>query len=99
MKLYIVVAAALAAGLKAAQACHALRAFGADYPHLDEYWFREHNNIVVLEHPDVEALADELQEAGLRLSRFHEPDQDDALTAFCAEPAAWRALSNVPLMR
>jgi hypothetical protein len=99
MKLYIVVAAALSVGLKAAQACHAMRAFTAAYPHLDAYWFHEHNNIVVLEHHDVPSLADALEGAGLRLARFHEPDLDDELTAICAEPAAWRELSNVRLMR
>lgn len=50
MKLYIVVARALSAGLKIAQACHALRAFTAEHPKLDHVWYTESNNIVVLEH-------------------------------------------------
>jgi hypothetical protein len=97
MKLYIVLEKALASGLKIAQACHALRAFTGEYPHLDQYWFHESNNIVVLQQDDIPSLADKLEEKGYRLSRFFEPDLDNELTAICVEPAAWKQLSNLPL--
>lgn len=97
MKLYVVVWSALSHGLRAAQACHAMRAFGAQYPVLERYWFEEHNNIVILQHEDIPSLAERLEAAGLRLARFHEPDLDNALTAICVEPAAERLLSSVRL--
>jgi hypothetical protein len=97
VKLYIIVREALSTGLKIAQACHALRAFVGDYPHLDAYWHAEHNNIVVLQVDDIDSLADRLEAAGFRISKFREPDLDDQLTAFAAEPAAWKHLSSLRL--
>lgn len=97
MKLYIVVLSALGHGLKAAQACHAVCAFGAAYPHIYEFWYHESNNIVVLQEDDVPSLADRLEKEGLRVARFHEPDLDGALTAICIEPNGQRFLSSLPL--
>jgi hypothetical protein len=97
VKLYIVVRDSLKPGLAAAQAIHAAFLFGEQYPHLKDYWYKEHNNIVVLQNDDVAALAVRLEEAGFRLSRFHEPDLDNQLTAICVEPEAWRMLSSVKL--
>lgn len=97
MKLYIVVRDSLRSGLAAAQAIHAAFLFGEQFPHLKDYWYKEHNNIVVLQHDDIDALADRLEAAGFRLSRFHEPDLDNQLTSICVEPGAWRALSSIKL--
>jgi hypothetical protein len=97
MKMYVIVKKTLTAGLKCAQAIHAFRAFCGEYPHIDEYWYKESNNIVVLQDDDIETMADKLEELGYRLSRFHEPDLDNQLTAICVEPNAWKHLSNVPL--
>lgn len=99
MKLYIVVRAALSAGLKCAQAVHAFRAFVGDHPVIEHHWHTEHNNVVVLEHDDPEALAGELAARELRLSVFREPDLDGQLTAICVEPAGGRWLSTLPLAR
>jgi hypothetical protein len=96
-KLYIVVNAALNAGLIAAQACHALRQFVGDHPVLDAQWHAQSNNIVVLEHDDVASIAARMEASGLAVSRFHEPDLDDALTAIAVEPHDGRLLSNLPL--
>jgi hypothetical protein len=95
--LYVIVNAALAAGLKCAQAIHAFRAFVGEYPDLEAQWHQGHNNIVVLQHDDLPGLAERLAGAGFKLSQFHEPDLGDALTAICAEPGAWRQLSSLPL--
>lgn len=97
MKLYVVVRAALSAGLKCAQAIHAFRQFVGEYPVLEQYWHAEHNNIVVLQHEDPETLAGGLRSMGLRLSEFREPDLGDELTAICVEPAGGRYLSSLPL--
>lgn len=99
MKLFVVVRSTLSAGLKMAQAIHAFRGFAADHPILESYWHAEHNNIVVLQHEDPEGLAEDLESQGIRLTRFHEPDLGGQLTAICAEPAAERVLSNLPLAR
>ncbi len=97
MRLFVILNTALDTGLKMAQAIHAFRAFVGDYPHLEEYWHREHNNIVVLQDDDLPSLAGRLEEAGFRLSRFHEPDRDNELTGLCVEPAAWKQVSSLPL--
>lgn len=99
LKLYIVIRATLPLGLKIAQAVHAQRAFVAEHPAIEEHWYRESNNIVCVEHLEPEFLADELEGRGLRVARFHEPDLDDQLTAFCVEPSAQRWLSSLPLAR
>lgn len=99
MKLYVVVAAALSNGLKAAQACHAMAAFGIHYPVLYRYWYEEHNNIVILQDEDVPSLAERLEKEGIRIARFHEPDLGNQLTAICVEPSASRKLSSLPLVR
>ena len=96
-KLYIIVLSSLSAGMKAAQACHALRAFGANYPNIDRDWYETSNNIVVLEHPDLADLAGNLERHGLPLARFTEPDLNGALTSFCVGPEARKAVSRVPL--
>lgn len=86
MRLYIIVASALSAGLKIAQACHALRAFVEAYPTEEGRWYSESNNLVVLEHRDIVEAADDLERRGLRIVRFREPDLADQLTAICVEP-------------
>lgn len=99
MKLYVVVKQALLAGLKIPQALHAFRAFQTAFPVLENYWHQEHNNIVVLQVEDLEALTGRLEAANLRLAKFREPDRDDELTAICVEPNAQRMLSNLALAR
>ena len=96
-KLYIIVLASLSAGLKAAQACHAMRAFVGEYPTLEKEWYEVSNNIVVLEYPDLEDLAERLEGHGMALARFHEPDRDGALTSICVTPVARKLLARVPL--
>ncbi len=96
-KLYVVVRDTLSAGLKAAQACHALRAFVGEYPVIDAEWHRDSNNIAILEYPDLDGLAARLEQHGMALSRFHEPDQDGDLTAICVTPVAKRMLRHLPL--
>lgn len=96
-KLYIIVLDTLSAGLKSAQACHALRAFGASYPDIDLDWYNTSNNLVILEHDDPVSLADRLGGHGFAVSRFYEPDMDHTLTAFCVAPEAKKMLSRLAL--
>ena len=97
MKLYIVVKKTLGAGLKMAQACHAMALFRETFRDIYDRWYAESNNIVVLEEPDLEQLARSLEEQGYRNTLFLEPDLDDELTALCVEPDAWKQLSTLPL--
>jgi hypothetical protein len=96
-KLYVIARTALSSGLKAAQLCHAARAFASFYPDLEKSWFEVSNNIVLLEHDNIEDLADRLERHGLALSRFHEPDLDGQFTSFCVEPEAKRHVARLPL--
>lgn len=50
-KLYVVVRADLSPGLQIAQACHACRAFQAEYRDLEESWYTTSNTIAVLSVP------------------------------------------------
>jgi len=97
MKLYVVLNRVLDAGLKMAQGIHAALLFSHEHPELAHTWYTESNNIVVLQDEDIVSLADMLEEEGYAVSRFREPDQDDAITAITVEPRAWKHLSNIPL--
>jgi hypothetical protein len=96
-KLYVVVDESLRPGLKIAQGGHALCAFEAEHSDIYRDWHTHSNNLVVLQAPDLAGLADSLEEKGLKVSRFHEPDLNDKLTTIAAEPAAQRHLSSLPL--
>lgn len=87
------VRADLPAGLRAAQAGHALI-----------QWVLVHgeppDNLVLLEVPDERALIEVLSLA--RREKFNhvefcEPDLDDETTAVALGPQAWRRLSSLPL--
>ena len=96
-KIFIIVDQSLSTGLKMAQACHALRLFQEEHTDIDRHWYDTSNNIVVLEHDDPTGVAKDLDDLGIKLVRFHEPDLNDLLTAICVEPKAWRYLSNIRL--
>ena len=97
MKFYIVLRSSLYAGLMAAQACHAMRAFIGEYPHIEAEWHAASNNIAILEHVEPETIAQRMEAAGYRVSRFHEPDRGGELTAIAIEPNDGRLLSSLPL--
>ncbi len=93
-KLYVIVKTVLNAGMKAAQAIHAYKAFSVSHPEVDADWFTVSNNIVVLEYGD---LANRLERHGLALARFHEPDRGGELTAICVEPQARKQVARLSL--
>lgn len=95
-KLYVIVLATLSAGLKAAQACHALHAFTQTHPEATRAWEPD-NNIVVLMADDVTGLAAMLDAQDIPLARFHEPDLAGALTAICCTSEAKRWVRGLPL--
>ena len=63
-KLYIVSRSDLSPGLVVAQSCHALRAFTAEHPEVDQKWYTESNNIVCLQ------IANEASGSASRLMQF-----------------------------
>lgn len=100
MKLYVIVRGDLPPGAQLAQACHALRLFGAEYPRIDEHWYRTSNNLVCLQVPDeatLHSLHARVTAAGIAASLFTEPDFADEATALALEPAAARLISALPL--
>jgi hypothetical protein len=96
-KLYVIVQEDLSPGMKIAQGGHALCSFSSDHAEVYRDWYTTSNNLVVLQAPDLQVLADSLSEKGFRSSCFHEPDLNDQLTALAVEPAAQRWLSNLRL--
>lgn len=88
-RLRIVVDAALSPGAVAAQAVHAVVAFGAEHPEACEAWRTGSNTVVILEAPVVQvaALRDKACARGLDVASFHEPDLGDALTAIAIGPS------------
>jgi peptidyl-tRNA hydrolase len=97
MKLYIVVDRALSAGMKAAQACHAMAAWHLCHPEWTREWMNASNTLVVLQHPELPTLDALLAERGLARVRVEEPDLDGRLTALCVEPGARKALAGLEL--
>jgi len=97
MKLYIVVDRALNAGMKAAQACHAMAAWHLAHPEWTRRWMESSNTLVVLQHPELPTLDALLAERGLTRIRVEEPDLDGQLTALCVEPGARRELAGLEL--
>jgi hypothetical protein len=99
-KLYVVVRGDLEPGLRAAQACHALRQFTADHPDADLEWFETSNTIVLLEVLDIDELSDlafDLERQGARIAKFIEPDLGYELTAIAVAPEGRGRCGRLPL--
>lgn len=78
-------------GAKLAQSCHVAFAFSQDHPDITKQWMQESNYIVVLEVENEQKLISLLkavQQAGIAVSQFIEPDFDNALTAIAVSPSA-----------
>lgn len=99
MRLYVIVDSALKAGLKMAQSIHAFQSFADEYPDLHHSWFKNSNNIVVLETDELDLWAKKMEQLDLSHSTFREPDLADQLTAICVEPAGKRHLRKLSLAR
>lgn len=100
-KLFIIIRNDLDQGLQAAQACHATKLFGMEHPKEDIDWYRNSNNIVLLQVPDKYSLIELAYEAicqGCACSVFREPDVGDEPTAIaiCGRRAK-KVTSHLPL--
>ncbi len=86
-------------GTQCCQAVHAAIEFALAHPSLVHDWHGDSNTLAILAVPDEPALAWLCQDAisaGLRHTRFHEPDLSGALTALALEPAAKPLLRHLP---
>lgn len=100
MKLFLVTRQDLAPGLRAAQLCHALRAFGEEHPAVDREWFTSSNTLVCLEtrtEEELRLLLGQARGEGVAVSEFLEPDLDNALTAIALGPEGRRLVRRLPL--
>ena len=99
-KLYLVTRRNLLPGARAAQLCHALRAFVEEHPDVDRRWFERSNTLVLLEVDDEDALMRLAWQAvmtGVPWSLFREPDLDNAVTAVAIGPAGKALVRRLPL--
>lgn len=100
MKLYLVVRRDLSPGARAAQLCHALRAFVEAYPAEDQEWFRRSNTLVLLEadsEDHLDQLRSKAEESGVPCACFREPDLNDSLTAISISFGGKRLVRELPL--
>lgn len=99
-KLYLVTREDLPPGSQAVQAAHALRAFVAVHPEVDQHWYRTSNTLAFLAAKDEEslwALLNKADQLGLPTAPFYEPDLGNALTAIAIGPQGRRIVSHLPL--
>lgn len=95
-KMFVILLKSLEAGLNTAQGIHAFWMFTQAYPEKTAQWTPD-NNVIVLEHENLEDLSKVLSEMGLDHVGFREPDRNDQLTAICAEPSARKHLAKLKL--
>ena len=99
-KLRIVVDAALEEGAIAAQTGHAVTEFSFAHPEAFRAWHTGSNTIVILaaSAEKLEAIGHQVEDAGEKLARFHEPDLGGKLTAIALGPSrvARKATANLP---
>ena len=97
-RLYVVGRRDLGPGLRAAQLCHAARAFAEEHPELEAEWFSTSNNLVLLEVADEAALHELVAKAtGVAVSVNREPDLDNQVTAIAIAPEGKRFVRHLPL--
>ena len=100
MKLYLVVRSDLSAGARAAQLCHALRAFSEEHPEADREWYACSNTLVLLEIVNEAALLllhAAARERDIPVSLFREPDLQNAATALALDPSGRTMVRHLPL--
>lgn len=99
-KLYVIVRADLPAGVQFAQGTHAALAFALQYPQILQDWAALSENLVVLACPDENALGHLMRQAAercIRLTAYHEPAFQNALTACAFSGEVGRLVSPLPL--
>lgn len=96
--LYVITHSELSAGYQVAQTIHATANIALEFPEEIAHWHKNGQRVVALEVRDEEELWQLIEkallfpEANFRVVRFHEPDLDNALTAFALVPNKWNSL-------
>lgn len=90
-------------GSQAVQASHAAIEFVFEHPTIAKDWHKISKYLVFLSVNNLDELSklsEKLKSKGIKVSSFHEPDLNNALTAIALEPCdlARRHTSNIPLM-
>lgn len=90
-------------GSQAVQAAHATIQFIFEHPEMGNDWYNISKYLVFLSVENKQELLDlveTLDQKGIVMSKFHEPDLDNDLTAIAIEPSptARRLVSSLPLM-
>ena len=101
-KLYIVVRADLSPGAQAVQAAHAMREFAAEHSDIEHEWHEKSNTVVMLAIQYKQWLTNllaEVQQLGIAVTSFREPDLKNELTAICIGPEGYwlPELKRLPL--
>lgn len=96
-KLFLVTRSDLPPGLRAAQLCHAMREFVEVHPEVDRAWYRDSNNLVLLEVPDEPELVRLAERVGPLVAVNREPDLDDAVTAIALMTTQKKLVRELPL--
>lgn len=99
-KLYVVVRADLPAGVQCAQGTHAALAFALQFPGLLQKWAALSENLVMLSCRDENALGHLMRQAAeksIRMTAYHEPAFQNALTACAFSGEVSKLVSSLPL--
>jgi peptidyl-tRNA hydrolase len=96
-RLYVVGRADLVPGLRAAQLCHAARLFADEHPEVEGAWYRDSNNLVLLEVEDEAELVALAARARCAVSINREPDLGNEVTAIALAPSAKPLVRHLPL--
>jgi len=100
VKLYLVTRSDLPPGARAAQLCHALRAYQHEHPVEERAWFEQSNTLVLLEtssETELLRLVHRARENHVSVSLFYEPDLGNAATALALGPEGRRFVRQLPL--
>ena len=98
LPLYVITHSELSSGYQTAQSIHATANIALEHPEAFAHWHANGQRVVALEVRDEEDLWALIEkallfpEANFQVVRFHEPDLDNALTAFALVPNRWNAL-------
>lgn len=89
--------------MQAVQSSHALIEFIIKYPGDARQWYTNSNHLCQLSvenEEELKELASKLEQKGLKVVCFYEPDLDNQLTAICIEPSKESKyyVSYLPLM-
>jgi peptidyl-tRNA hydrolase len=88
-KLYLITRKDLTPGAQMAQVVHVMREFVEDFPKIEKHWYKSSNTVVILSvdnEDELYYLVNKAKQLDIKVSKFHEPDLGNQLTAIALEP-------------